>query len=233
MTLRASHVSPRLTAAPWLVAFLTIVTTGCATNSGQRQTRGVVHTAGAQIAIGQQADADIRRDEVADNPELQRYVADIGGRLAALSHRPNLPWSFTVVDHPAINAFALPAVHLLTRGTAVPRQRGRACRGSRTRDRARHGAPRLAALPARRPAASASRCSASSCRRRSRSAISRQSGWAWRSSNTVARTKTNRIASDDAAKAGWDPSGVPRFLSTLARVDFDRTRRAELALDAS
>ena len=48
------------------------------------------------------------RDEVYDNPELQRYVADIGGRLAALSHRPNLPWSFTVVDHPAINAFALP-----------------------------------------------------------------------------------------------------------------------------
>ena len=34
-----------------------------------------------------------------------------------MSHRPNLPWSFTVVDHPAINAFALPGGFIyITRG---------------------------------------------------------------------------------------------------------------------
>ena len=42
---------------------------------------------------------------------------DIGLRLARASERPNLPWHFTVVDSPAINAFALPGGYIyVTRG---------------------------------------------------------------------------------------------------------------------
>ena len=38
-------------------------------------------------------------------------------RLAQQSHRPNLPWTFTVVDSPAINAFAVPGGYVyVTRG---------------------------------------------------------------------------------------------------------------------
>ena len=54
---------------------------------------------------------------VYDDPELQSYVSDIGLRLAKLSERPNLPWQFTVVDQPAVNAFALPGGFIyITRG---------------------------------------------------------------------------------------------------------------------
>ncbi|HSN87655.1 MAG TPA: M48 family metalloprotease, partial [Thermoanaerobaculia bacterium] len=52
-----------------------------------------------------------------DDPELQAYVEDLGQRLAAESERPNLPWSFKVVDDPAVNAFALPGGYVyVTRG---------------------------------------------------------------------------------------------------------------------
>jgi len=52
-----------------------------------------------------------------DDPELQRYVSDIGKRLAATSERPDLPWSFEVVDDPVVNAFALPGGFIyVTRG---------------------------------------------------------------------------------------------------------------------
>lgn len=49
--------------------------------------------------------------------ELQAYVADIGKQLAAGSEKPELPWTFTVVDDPTVNAFALPGGQIfVTRG---------------------------------------------------------------------------------------------------------------------
>ena len=40
-----------------------------------------------------------------------------GNELAAVSHRPDLPWQFTVIDSPVVNAFAVPGGYIyLTRG---------------------------------------------------------------------------------------------------------------------
>ena len=48
---------------------------------------------------------------------LQRYIQQFGMRLAATSERPNLPWTFRVVDDPVVNAFALPGGFIyVTRG---------------------------------------------------------------------------------------------------------------------
>ncbi|MBD93758.1 MAG: peptidase M48, partial [Acidobacteria bacterium] len=47
-----------------------------------------------------------------DDDELQQYVSEIGLRMAARSHRPDLPWSFAVVDSPAVNAFAIPGGYI-------------------------------------------------------------------------------------------------------------------------
>ena len=97
---------------------LAVLTAACATNpvSGKRELSMLSEA--EEIAIGRESDAEVRREMgVYDNPELQRYVSDVGQRLAALSHRPNLPWTFTVVDVPAVNAFALPGGFIyLTRG---------------------------------------------------------------------------------------------------------------------
>ena len=54
---------------------------------------------------------------VYNDPQMQQYVSRVGLRLAQASHRPNLPWKFTVVDEAAVNAFALPGGYIyITRG---------------------------------------------------------------------------------------------------------------------
>jgi predicted Zn-dependent protease len=48
---------------------------------------------------------------------LQGYVSTIGLRMARASERPALPWAFTVMDDPQVNAFALPGGYIfITRG---------------------------------------------------------------------------------------------------------------------
>jgi predicted Zn-dependent protease len=43
-----------------------------------------------------------------DDRELSRYVASVGNLLAQTSELPELDWTFTVLDTPVVNAFALP-----------------------------------------------------------------------------------------------------------------------------
>src|SRR4030067_243150 len=51
------------------------------------------------------------------NAPLQAYVQQLGERLAAKSHRPQLKYTFTVLDSPEVNAFALPGGYIyITRG---------------------------------------------------------------------------------------------------------------------
>ncbi len=52
-----------------------------------------------------------------DEPEIGAYVAGIGGRLAHNSERPDIPFRFTVLNTPAVNAFAVPGGYVyVTRG---------------------------------------------------------------------------------------------------------------------
>ena len=48
---------------------------------------------------------------------LQRYVNHVGRWLASQTERPDLPWKFGVLDAPQLNAFATPGGHVfVTRG---------------------------------------------------------------------------------------------------------------------
>ena len=59
--------------------------------------------------MGQEADPEIvAMFGLYDDAQLQQLVAELGASLAATSERPNLPWTFRVVDDPIVNAFALP-----------------------------------------------------------------------------------------------------------------------------
>ena len=52
-----------------------------------------------------------------DDPKLARYVDSIGQFLAATSHAPRIGYTFTVLDSPIVNAFAVPGGYVyLTRG---------------------------------------------------------------------------------------------------------------------
>jgi predicted Zn-dependent protease len=43
-----------------------------------------------------------------EDEELLAYVRKVGNKAAAVSHRPNLEYTFNIIDSPEINAFALP-----------------------------------------------------------------------------------------------------------------------------
>ena len=68
--------------------------------------------------MGKEADEEIVATVgLYDDPETQAYVEALGRRIAAASERPNLPWTFRVIDDPAVNAFALPGGYVyVTRG---------------------------------------------------------------------------------------------------------------------
>jgi predicted Zn-dependent protease len=90
----------------------------CATNPATGNREFSLMSEEQEIQLGQQMDGEVRKQMgVYDDPELQRYVEGVAMRLARASERPNLPWHFTVVDEPAINAFALPGGYIyVTRG---------------------------------------------------------------------------------------------------------------------
>jgi predicted Zn-dependent protease len=71
-----------------------------------------------EVEIGRQADREVVASiGLYDDAQAQAYVSRLGKKLAAASERPNLPWSFKVVDDPAVNAFALPGGFIyVTRG---------------------------------------------------------------------------------------------------------------------
>jgi beta-barrel assembly-enhancing protease len=71
-----------------------------------------------EVAAGRQVAASLLAVAPPINdPGLQRYVNLIGRWVASHSERPDLPWHFGVIDSPDLNAFAVPGGYILiTRG---------------------------------------------------------------------------------------------------------------------
>lgn len=84
--------------------------------TGKRQLALI--TESQEIAMGQESHPEVLSQFGAvDNTSLQEYVTRIGNDLARVSHRPSIPWHFTVVDSHVVNAFAVPGGYVyITRG---------------------------------------------------------------------------------------------------------------------
>ena len=91
---------------------------GCATNPATGEREISLIGEGQEIQMGREADEQITASlGLYDDRELQAYVQALGEGLAAASERPDLPWTFRVVDDPTVNAFALPGGFVyVTRG---------------------------------------------------------------------------------------------------------------------
>ena len=105
-------------AGKYTVIAAVCVMVACATNPATGKREFSLMSEAQEIELGRQMDGEVRKEMgVYDDPELQRYVEGVAMRLARASERPNLPWHFTVIDEPAINAFALPGGFIyVTRG---------------------------------------------------------------------------------------------------------------------
>lgn len=90
----------------------------CATNPATGRRQLMLVSEAQEIAMGKEADQEaVAAYGLYPDPKVQAYVNELGQRLAAKSERPSLPWSFKVVDDPAVNAFALPGGYIyVTRG---------------------------------------------------------------------------------------------------------------------
>ena len=212
------------TGACVLVVACAVFATACATNpvTGKRQM--TLLSEAEELAIGQQQDVQIRREMgVYDDRALEQYVNEIGQELARNSHRPNLPWTFTIVDSPAINAFALPGGYIyLTRGILaylddeselagvlgheIGHVTARHAAQSYTRQaQANLGLTILSIfVPSTRPFTDLSAAGLSML---------------FLKNGREQELEADRLGVEYGSGAGYDPSGVPRFLSTLARVD--------------
>src|SRR3954468_7729212 len=97
---------------------LTLVLADCAQNPVSGHANFVTMSESQEIQTGRQEDVKVRQEYgVFDDKPLQTYVNEVGQRLGKASHRPQLQYSYIVVDSPDINAFALPGGYIyITRG---------------------------------------------------------------------------------------------------------------------
>jgi predicted Zn-dependent protease len=95
-----------------------VLSVACATNPVTGRSELSLVSESQEISMGQEAARDVAASiGLYDDAQAQSYVSNLGKRMAALSERPALPWTFQVVDDPAVNAFALPGGPIfVTRG---------------------------------------------------------------------------------------------------------------------
>jgi predicted Zn-dependent protease len=101
-----------------LVLGVALPMAGCTTNPVTGEPQLSLVSEPQEIEMGKQAAEQTRQSiGLVKNDGLQNYVRQVGTKLAADSERPELPWSFQVVDDPTPNAFALPGGFIfVTRG---------------------------------------------------------------------------------------------------------------------
>jgi len=201
-----------------------VLTAACASNpvTGNREVSLISEA--EELEIGRRGDAEIRREMgVYDDDALQRYVSGVGERIAAVSHRPHLPWTFTVLDAPAVNAFALPGGFVyVTRGLlahlgdeaelagVLGHEVGHVTARHVSQQYTRSAGGSLAVLlasifvPGVQPFGDLANVGL---------------GTLFLKYGRDDELESDRLGVEYATKAGWDPTGVPRFLETLSRLD--------------
>lgn len=114
-----SFVSRMFSVLVQSLLLLTILTmAGCARNLATGERHLNFTSENQEVEMGKQADQEISASlGLYPDASLQKYVQQLGTKLAATSERPQLPWTFRVVDDPMVNAFALPGGFIyVTRG---------------------------------------------------------------------------------------------------------------------
>lgn len=107
----------------YIIAILLLfAVVGCAVNPVTGKQELMFISSAQEVELGKNSDPDIRWQfgGVYKDAQLEAYVNDVGQRTAAVSHRTNIPYHFTIVDSSVANAFALPGGYIyITRGLLV------------------------------------------------------------------------------------------------------------------
>lgn len=98
---------------------LALLLPSCATNPVTGKNEFNIISEEDELAMGKEAHEEILGEYAVydEKPALNALVNRIGQRIAAHSPRPQLPWTFTILDTPMVNAMALPGGFIyVTRG---------------------------------------------------------------------------------------------------------------------
>src|SRR5919198_2059291 len=198
--------------------------TACATNPATGKKQISLMSEEQEIALGQQSDPEVKREMgVYGDSRLQEYVQGIGMKLARASERPNLPWHFTVVDSPAVNAFALPGGYIyITRGILPFLQDEAQLAGVLGHE--------IGHVTARHASQQYSRATGAQLGLIFSSVLLPQTRPFTQLGESGLGLLMLKYSRDDEAQAdslgvkyvarsGWDPDGIPQMLTTLGRIE--------------
>jgi predicted Zn-dependent protease len=196
----------------------------CVTNPATGQRQFNILSEGDEVALGKQSDAQIRQEMgVYADQALQDYVNRVGQAMAQKSHRPQLPWTFAVVDASAINAFALPGGYIyLTRGI-LPFLKDEAEMANVLGHEiahvtAMHGATAYSRQQGIGLGLGIGRIFAPENRQGLFSMAEGAFGLLFLKNGRDAELEADRLGVGYAANGGWNPSGMAGMLNTLGRL---------------
>ena len=92
-----------------LVLSLSFILPSCATNpvTGKKQLSLISEE--SEIQMGKEYDPQVVAEfGIYEDAPLQQFLTEKGLAMAKISERPNLPWTFRLVDSDVVNAFAVP-----------------------------------------------------------------------------------------------------------------------------
>jgi predicted Zn-dependent protease len=207
-----------------LIVAAVLAVVACATNPATGKRQFNLMSEAQEISAGQEADAQVKKEMgLYNDPNLQEYITSIGMKLAQASERPNLPWHYSVVDVPAVNAFALPGGYVyITRGIlpflndeaqlagVLGHETGHvtARHAAQQYTRAVGGTVGLVALGIFVPGA------------RPFGQLAEQGlGVLFLKYGRGDELQADQLGARYAARGNWDPAGVPDMLTTLGRLD--------------
>lgn len=105
-------------ASCFLIAALLITSLSCAVNPVTHKKEFMLLSPQDELALGKQTDAEIIGTYgVYQDEALNAYISSVGKKLVTVSHQPDLPFIFKIMDSPVVNAFAVPGGYVyVTRG---------------------------------------------------------------------------------------------------------------------
>ena len=89
----------------------------CAKNPVTGKNQVVLMSESQELAMGTEADPQVvAQFGLYEDSSLQRFIREKGQQMASVSHRPNIPYTFRIINSDVVNAFAIPGYVYFTRG---------------------------------------------------------------------------------------------------------------------
>ncbi len=96
-------------AAATVLLGVVLLAAGCVTTGPQGEQSLILIDTAQEVEIGRGVDQNIRQEfAVLQDEAIQRYVDEVGARLARHADRQDVEYTFTVLDDSMVNAFAAP-----------------------------------------------------------------------------------------------------------------------------